>query len=102
MANVVNGVNPLKLDTADANWAAMGLKSPNALFISKIEWYKPASIGDTFSILDAGGNVLVEGTCEVALQSQVYPFQPQRQWSKATGWYLSQISSGTILVYFNQ
>lgn len=93
MANKPNS-NPLILDTAVANWAALGLPGSNALRVKRVIFYKPTNIGDAFSIQDSAGNVLLEGTCEVALQSQVYTFVTPVLWSKATGWFLQAISAG--------
>lgn len=71
MANTIT-TNPLILNTT----ATIAFTRP--ILVKRIEWYKPQSVGDTFSITDLAGNVLNEGTCEVALQSQITWSGPQK------------------------
>lgn len=105
MANVLTG-SPLKMDTATANYAAMTtLPNSLALEIRMIYWEKPAATNDTFQFTDADGLVLVEGTAEAAPanagNSLVFYFQPRSLlFTKAQGWFLKQISSGTLWIYF--
>lgn len=64
MANDITQ-NPILLDTT----ATIAFNRP--ILVKRIEWYKPQSIGDSFTITDLNSNILNEGTCEVALQSQI-------------------------------
>lgn len=104
MANAMGG-NPLKMDTATANWAANLLPNSIALDIRKIEWLNPAASADTVTIADADGLVLWTSSAEAAAgtpgSTQVWYFQPRELvLTKNQGWKLSQISSGTLYIYF--
>jgi hypothetical protein len=104
MANVTSG-SPLKLDTAEASWTAMSLPNGLALDVRKIYWESPTTHADTVQITDADGLVLWEATAEADLgsagNSQVFYFQSRELLlTKNQGWFLKQISSGTLWVYF--
>lgn len=99
------GGNPIKMDTATANWAANALPNTMPLDIRMIEWLAPAATGDTVTIANADGLVLWTSTAEAAPanpgNTQVFYFQPRELLlTKPQGWKLSQISSGTLYIYF--
>ncbi len=48
------------------------------ILAKRIEWFKPISTNDTISIQDVGGNVINQGSCEVASQSQILWTGPQK------------------------
>jgi len=52
--------------------AAQKLQLRTAVRIASIYWKSPTNIADTFSILDNSGNIIQDGVCEVALQSQYF------------------------------
>lgn len=104
MANAMGG-NPIKMDTVTANWAANALPNTIALDVRKIEWLSPGAAADTVTISDADGLVLWTSTAEAAAatpgSTQVWYFQPRElMLTKNQGWRLSQISSGTLYIYF--
>ena len=103
MANAAGG-QPIKLDTAVANHAALLLPNNLPLYVNKVEWFNPTAAGDTFTIRDTDGLVLLTGIAEAATatpgNSQIYNFIPPAIWTKPQGWYLSQISSGSLYIYF--
>jgi hypothetical protein len=112
MANVFTS-NPMVLDTVwTATTIPAALLSPTAaastspparnapLNVKRIEWYGPASTSDSAVITDINGNVILEGTCETALVSQVLwssgnPTLPL----KMGGWVLKTLGSGKLLIY---
>lgn len=102
MANSVNA-SPLLLDTAVANFAALvaaGIDAKLPLYASKIIWKKPVAAGDTFTILNAGGQTIIADSAGVAGITQVYDFAKRPlMLSPAMGWYLSQISSGVLEIF---
>lgn len=104
MANIVSG-NPIRLDTAVANFAALGLPNNLALDVRCILWLNPTSVGDTYAIKNADGLILANGVCEAASGSpgnaQVKYYQPRELvLTKNQGWFLQQISSGTLVITF--
>lgn len=54
------------------------MTSPRPVLAKRIEWYVPITIGDTIQGTDLNGNVLFQGTCEVASQSQILWTGPQK------------------------
>lgn len=104
MANATGG-NPIKLDTAVANHAALSLPNEMPLDVRSILWLNPTSVGDTVTIQNADGLVLYTAKAEAASgnpgNSQIKYFQPREMiFTKPQGWYLSQISSGTLYIDF--
>lgn len=104
MANATGG-SPIKMDTVTANWAANSLPNTMPLDVRAIEWLAPTAAADTVTISDADGLVLYTATAEAAAanpgNSQIEYFQPRSLLlTKPQGWRLSQISSGTIYIYF--
>lgn len=104
MANTTSG-NPLELTTAEANWSAMALPNGLALDVRKIYWESPTTHGDTVQITNADGLVLWEATAEADAgspgNSLVFYFHPRELLlTERQGWYLKQISSGVLWVYF--
>lgn len=102
MANATSG-NPIKLDTAVANWAALGLPGQGCIRCYKVIWEQPTSAGDTFTISEADGTVLLTGKAEAASgavgNTQSFTFTKPLLLSYQRGWYLSQISSGALYIY---
>lgn len=102
MANNVSG-SPLLLDTAVANFAALvalGIDAKLPLYVSKIVWKKPTAAGDTFSLVNAAGQTILTDAAGAAGVSQNYDFAKRPLLlSPAMGWYLSQISSGTLELF---
>jgi hypothetical protein len=76
----------------------------------RIEWYNPNAVGDTVQVTDLGGNVLAQGTCEVALQSQIIWAGPQKlnlpENNKAgtTGWQVinayASASTAALIIWY--
>lgn len=105
MANSLTG-NPLKIDTAVANNAAMTtLPNSMSLDVRKIFWESPAAAGDTIQFTNADGLILFEATAEVAVanvgNNQIYYFQPRELlFTKAQGWFPKTITSGKVWIYF--
>ena len=68
-----------------------------ALRIERVLWVGPVSPGDTFTIVDANGYVLLSRTCSVAHQDVDTDFNANPElWRD---FQLSQISSGTLYIY---
>lgn len=101
MANVLAS-NPVKVTNAFSTSykAGGGLPSNCPLYIDQVFWLSPATIGDTFAVTSVDGNTTYcTGTCEVALQSQVFPLP-------AGGRYLSDfavptLASGTLWISYH-
>jgi len=92
------------LDTAVANWAALGLPNKLELYVNKILW-EPNANTDTFSIQNADGLVLVAGRAEAAANApgngQVFNFVPPIKFTQTQGWFLQQISaSNKLYIWF--
>lgn len=117
MANNYN-VQPIKLDTAmGSGWRALQtlntgtltLTSPagvvttvpaqRGIWVTKVIWENPTSVGHTFSISDPNnsGTVLLAGACGVADQDVPYDFVNAAQWRD---FKLTQISSGVLYIYY--
>lgn len=101
MANSMSG-NPLIMDTATATWAANALPGTQALAVFIVIWHNPTTAAHTFSIVDGAGQVILPGIAVAANvgSSIQYSFTKPIVLSKANGWRLSQISSGTLYIYF--
>jgi hypothetical protein len=103
MANTMSG-QPLIMNTATTSWTNNGLPSNSTLRVFKIIWYDPVTAADTFSIVDQDGQVLLAGIANSTTIGSVvqFDFQAERLiLSLQNGWYLKQISSGTLYIYFN-
>jgi hypothetical protein len=105
--------NPLVLDTVwTATTVPAQLKPPataastspparnEPINARRIEWFGPASTSDSAVITDINGNVILEGTCETALVSQVLWSGPTTLPLKMGGWVLSTLGSGKLLIYY--
>ena len=99
--------NPLIYHSANLTMTATCVNT-RPFYVKRVEWLSPQSVGDTVKITDSGGNVIVEGVCEVALQSQILWTGPQKfplpQNSGAQlGWQIQFVSATTttnLLVWF--
>lgn len=54
------------------------------IMAKRIEWYSPITIGDTIQATDLNGNVIIQGKCEVASQSQILWTGPNKLTFKGT------------------
>jgi hypothetical protein len=93
------------MDTATGSWSANSLPNNLSLDVRKIEWLSPTAAGDTVTISNADSLVLWTSTAEAAAttpgSTQVWYFQPRELLlTKRQGWRLSQISSGTLYIFF--
>jgi hypothetical protein len=107
MANTLT-TNPLIITTA----ATISTTTVRPLLAKRIEWLTPVNIGDKVIAQDLTGNVIFEGTCEVASQSQILWSGPQKltlpgkqasfagTGNAAGSWQIATINSGTLLVWF--
>lgn len=62
-----------------------------------VYWFNPSSVGDTFTLTNNEGNVILQGRCEVANQSQWFDFSLMPISVDGVG--CAQLSSGTLWVY---
>src|ERR1700690_476983 len=99
MANLIT-TDPLILDSTGT------IAFTRPLLVKRVEWYVPTTIGHQAIIADLGGNVILEGTCEVASQSQILWSGPQKltlpgKSGNANGsWQVVSIQSGKLLVWY--
>jgi len=118
MSDILNVGSPLKLDTAQTapvDMYASGILPAKAtdgtVFLSSIYVYKITFIataaGDSFTILDAAGNVIVTEKATIA-NSNNYDFVGGSQQrgslilNAARGWYLSAITASDVVwLYYN-
>lgn len=77
MATFTPTTNPMIIP-APALTATTTIILSRPILAKRIEWFKPISTNDTISIQDVGGNVLNQGSCEVASQSQILWTGPQK------------------------
>ncbi len=82
------------------------------ILVKRIEWLTPVNIGDKAIIADVGGNIVCQGTCEVASQSQILWSGPQKltlpgkqasfagAGNAAGSWQVTTINSGKLLVWY--
>jgi len=96
--------NPILIDTAfSEGWkaeVAATLGSPLTLMVTKVEWYKPVTIGDQVKILDTSqaSTDLLDFTCETALQSQVMDWTARPiLWRD---FQVTQIDSGVLKIWY--
>ena len=67
------------------------------LLVEKVLWETPVTPGDTVSIVDAQGNVLLPLTCEVASQSQIVDWSAHPKiWRD---FQVSTLASGILYIY---
>lgn len=94
--------NPVSLTAANAslkNFAGpkyFPVSSNGRFRVKRIVWVNPATNADTFTVTDGQGNVLATGVCvtaSVGLPQTIVVDQ------LVTDVQLTQISSGTILIY---
>lgn len=99
MANTITS-NPLFINTA----ATIAFTRP--ILAKRIEWLTPINIGDKVVVADLVPNTILQGTCEVASQSQILWSGPQkltlpgRQSASGGSWQVSTINSGTLLIWY--
>ena len=104
MANSVS-TNPIKIDTAVANWAALNLPSSLPLDVRQIE-IEPGANGQQLQLANADGTILFEATSEAATGSTggtlVFYFQPRSLLlTKPQGWFPKTVTSGLVAwIYF--
>jgi hypothetical protein len=98
MANTFQN-NPIVIDTVMVV-TYLNSSPPNklAIYPRKIYWLNPANIGDTFVINDPQGNLLFEGRCEVANQSQYFDAPVSDKWRD---FIVNTLASGTLIIYFS-
>jgi hypothetical protein len=99
MSNSTSG-NPLSLDSSVANFAALNLPNKLPILVSRIIWVNPQNNGDTFFLKNKDGLILLNGVAQAGI-SQSWQFDPKRLYlTYPQGWYLQQISSGTLEIFF--
>lgn len=98
MANNFNQL-PIRLDSAMGS-TYQNSSPPNnlSLYPTMVYWFNPLNVGDVFTITDAGAvNVLLQGRCEVANQSQVFAIPNGTKWFD---FKLTALSTGVIYIWF--
>jgi hypothetical protein len=119
MSDILNTGSPLRLDTAQTAPVDMygsgilpgkdsssGVNFLNSIYVFKI-LFNAAAAGDAFTILDASGNVIVNGKAwQAGSNSFDFVGGSQQRGSlilNATrGWYLSAITASDVLwLYYN-
>ncbi len=66
------------------------------LSVAAVYWYQPINIADTVTLQDSDGNLIWQGYCEVANQSEVFRF-PQP--ITVPGYKVPTLGSGTLYIY---
>ena len=108
MANFTPSTNPMIIP-ATALTATSSVILSRPVLAKRIEWYVPQNVGDTIKGVDINGNILFEGTCEVASQSQILWAGPQKltlpgKSSTASSWQVvynyTAASSAALIVWF--
>jgi hypothetical protein len=78
--------------------AGGGLPSSGPIFLDEIFWLSPATIGDTFVMASVDGNTVYRtGTCEAALQSQVFPMYGRM----ISDFSVPTLASGTLYISYH-
>lgn len=97
MANNFNQL-PIRVDTA-MTVTYQNSSPPNNLSIypTLVYWFNPGTIGDSFSIVDSAGNVLLQGRAEVANQSQIFAIPGGTRWND---WKATTLVSGVLEIWF--
>src|SRR5271157_72847 len=99
MATYTATTNPMIITTAAT------VVSTRPFLAKRIEWLTPTTIGHQVVVSDLTPNVIIEGTCEVASQSQILWSGPQKltlpgEAGVAGGsWQVSTIQSGSLLIW---
>jgi hypothetical protein len=108
MASYTATTNPMIIP-APALTATTSIVMNHPVFAKRIEWYAPITIGDTISVQDFNGNVIVQGKCEVASQSQILWTGPQKltlpnKVGSTSSWQVvnayNAASTSTLLVWY--
>jgi hypothetical protein len=79
---------------------------PRPFLAKRIEWLTPVTPGDRLVATDLNGNIICEGTCEVASQSQILwsgPAKltfPGKSGLPGGSWQIATINSGSFLMWF--
>jgi len=74
-----------------------GQQKVGGMAIGRVYWLNPGTIGDTFTLADASGNVILTGRAEVANQSQFFDFTGSPISVNGVG--VNQMTSGTLYIY---
>jgi hypothetical protein len=83
MATYTPTTNPMIIP-APALTATTTIVMTRPVLAKRIEWYVPVTMGDSIQATDLNGNVIIEGTCEVASQSQILWTGPNKLAFKGT------------------
>lgn len=102
MANSLTN-NPIRIDTKFSNSfkgqtnASTSLGVFNTLLITEVYWFQPSAVGQQFIITNPNnGNVLLQGACEVASQSQFFNFAGKpKLWQDFA---VPQLDSGVLYI----
>lgn len=103
MATYTATTNPMIISSAATVVATL---SPRPFLAKRIEWYAPATVGNQVVVSDLNNNVIIEGTCEVASQSQILWAGPQKltlrgsATNTAGSWQVSTIQSGSLIIWY--
>jgi hypothetical protein len=76
-----------------ATTAAAIIGSFNA---AAVYWFNPVNVGDQVAFQDSDGNLIWQGRCEVANQSQLFRFPAA---ISIAGYQIPTLTSGTFYVY---
>jgi len=108
MATFTPSTNPMIIP-APALTATTTVVLSRPILAKRIEWLAPITVGDTIKITDTGGNIIAEGVCEVASQSQILWTGPQKltlpgKAGTTASWQVinaySAASSAALIVWF--
>ncbi len=88
--------NPIIIDTAEGSLALPIFRSSKPIAVKRVVWKNPTNIGDVLLIKDALGNVIVNTTCEVANQSQMFLIE-----HTFDGLFVPTITSGIAYIFLN-
>lgn len=100
MATFTPSTNPMVITSAAT------VVATRPFLAKRIEWLTPLTIGDKVIAQDIGGNMIFEGTCEVASQSQILWSGPQKltlpgkSGNAGGSWQISSIGSGSLIIWF--
>jgi hypothetical protein len=109
MATFTPTTNPMIIP-APALTATTTIVLTRPILAKRVEWFAPITIGDTIQATDLNGNIIVEGKCEVASQSQILWTGPQKLTFKGTAsntagsWQVinaySAASTSSLIIWF--
>lgn len=74
-----------------------GGEKAGQMAVARVYWFNPTTIGDTFTLQDASGNVILTARCETANQSQFFDFSFLPISVNGVG--CAQLSSGVLYIY---